>query len=188
MHCNLWIEFGTAVARRLKTSRATAVFKSNLIRSIEFFTAVVRRLKRALATLMGLVERSRKWNSLSFFLTDRIEILTGYYSKVTYLHHQWNASDCMYSQIPLVTHPSGILFQSLIHMARHLQFAIHNITLDASRLAFDIACLNLTLVTLRRFWLMASPNSWSFCGDTPHCFQKYAVVSEEIKMALETSP
>ena len=30
-------------------------------------------------------------------------------------------------------------------------FAIHNITLDASRLAFDIACLNLTLVTLRRF-------------------------------------
>ena len=42
------IEFGTAVARRLKPSRATtAVLKSNLIRSIEYGTAVVRRLKRA---------------------------------------------------------------------------------------------------------------------------------------------
>ena len=37
-----------AVARRLKPSRATAVLKSNLIRSIEFGTAVARRLKRAL--------------------------------------------------------------------------------------------------------------------------------------------
>ena len=39
------------------------------------------------------------------------QILTGYYSKVTYLHHRRNASDCMHSQIPLVTYPSGILFQ-----------------------------------------------------------------------------
>ena len=66
---------------------------------------------KLLATLMGLVESSRTWSSLSFFLIDRIEILTGYHSKVTYLHHHRNASDCMYSQIPLVTHPSGILFQ-----------------------------------------------------------------------------
>ena len=66
---------------------------------------------KLLATLMGLVESSRSWSSLSFFLIDRIETLTGYHSKVTYLHHHRNASDCMYSQIPLVTHPSGILFQ-----------------------------------------------------------------------------
>ena len=66
---------------------------------------------KLLATLVGLVESSRTWSSLSFFLIDRIEILTGYHSKVTYLHHHRNAYDCMYSQIPLVTHPSGILFQ-----------------------------------------------------------------------------
>ena len=70
---------------------------------------------KLLATLMGLVESSssssRVWGSLSVFLIDRIGILTGYYFKVTYLHHHRNASDCMYSQIPLVTHPSGILFQ-----------------------------------------------------------------------------
>ena len=63
---------------------------------------------KLLATLMVLVESSRTWSSLSFFLIDRIEILMGYHSKVTYLHHHRNASDCMYSQIPLVTHPSGI--------------------------------------------------------------------------------
>ena len=39
---------GTAAARRLKPSRATAGLKTNLIRSIEFGTAVARRLKRAL--------------------------------------------------------------------------------------------------------------------------------------------
>ena len=39
------------VARRLKPSLATAVLKSNLIRSIEFGTAVARRLKQALAAL-----------------------------------------------------------------------------------------------------------------------------------------
>ena len=64
---NLSIEFGTAVVRRLKTSRATAVLhgpygssttcfqtsrytavlKSNLIRLIQLGTAVARRLKRA---------------------------------------------------------------------------------------------------------------------------------------------
>ena len=66
---------------------------------------------KLLATLMGLVESSRTWSSLSFFLIDRIGILTGYYFKVTYLHHHRNASDCIYSQIPLVAHPSGILFQ-----------------------------------------------------------------------------
>ena len=32
---------------------------------------------KLLATLMGLVESSRTWSSLSFFLIDRIEILTG---------------------------------------------------------------------------------------------------------------
>ena len=58
---------------------------------------------KLLATLMGLVESSRTWSSLSFFLIDRIEILTGYYSKITYLHHHRNASDCIYSQIPPVT-------------------------------------------------------------------------------------
>ena len=36
-----------AAARRLKPSRATAVLKSNFIRSTEFGTAVARRLKRA---------------------------------------------------------------------------------------------------------------------------------------------
>ena len=38
----------TAVARLGFKRRATAVLKSNLIRSIEFGTAVARRLKRAL--------------------------------------------------------------------------------------------------------------------------------------------
>ena len=52
MYSNVFIiEFGRAVARRLKPSRATAVLKSNLIRSIEFGTAVARRLKQALAAL-----------------------------------------------------------------------------------------------------------------------------------------
>ena len=59
---------------------------------------------KLLATLMGLVESSssssRVWGSLSVFLIDRIGILTGYYFKVTYLHHHRNASDCMYSQFP----------------------------------------------------------------------------------------
>ena len=82
---------------------------------------------KLLATLMGLVESSRTWSSLSFFLIDRIEILTGYYSKVTYLHHHRNACDCMYSQIPLGTHPSGMI------NSHGSTFAIHNITLDASR-------------------------------------------------------
>ena len=36
-------DLSTAVARRLKPSRATAVLKSNLIRSIEFGTAVARQ-------------------------------------------------------------------------------------------------------------------------------------------------
>ena len=47
---------GTAAARRLKPSRATAVLKPNLIRSIEFGTAVARRLKRAL-----FVNASIRW-------------------------------------------------------------------------------------------------------------------------------
>ena len=48
MH-NLWIEFGTVVARLGFKRRSTAVLKSNLIRrSILFGTAVARRLKRAL--------------------------------------------------------------------------------------------------------------------------------------------
>ena len=73
----------------------------------KFYVELSSPLK-LLATLVGLVESSRTWSSLSFFLIDRIEILTGYYSKVTYLHHHRSASDCMYSQIPLVTHPSAI--------------------------------------------------------------------------------
>ena len=61
-----------------------------------FGRQVLRAKLKLLATLMGLVESSRTWSSLSFFLIDRIEILTGYHSKVTYLHHHKNASDCMY--------------------------------------------------------------------------------------------
>ena len=49
MYYNLWIEFGTVVARLGFKRRAIAVLKSNLIRAIEFGTAVARRLKRALA-------------------------------------------------------------------------------------------------------------------------------------------
>ena len=41
----------TAVARLDFKRRTTAVLKSNLIRSIEFGTAVARRLKRAYAIL-----------------------------------------------------------------------------------------------------------------------------------------
>ena len=43
----------TAVARLGFKRRATAVLKSNLIRSIEFGTAVARRLKRALYNASG---------------------------------------------------------------------------------------------------------------------------------------
>ena len=48
MH-NLWIEFGTVVARLGFKRNFTAVLKSNLIRrSIWFGTAVAGRFKRAL--------------------------------------------------------------------------------------------------------------------------------------------
>ena len=58
MH-NLWIEFGTTVARLGFKRRATAVLKSNLIRSVEFGTAIARRLKRALLVKnQGRTERS----------------------------------------------------------------------------------------------------------------------------------
>ena len=58
MH-NLWIEFGTTVARLGFKRRATAVLKSDLIRSAEFGTALARSLKRALLVKnQGRTERS----------------------------------------------------------------------------------------------------------------------------------
>ena len=56
----------TAVARIGFKRRATAVLKSNLIRSIEFGTAVARRLKRAL-----LSEFYTDWTTKTSYSTGK---------------------------------------------------------------------------------------------------------------------
>ena len=64
------LPFYTAVARLGFKRRATAVLKSNLIRSIEFRTAVARRLKRACGKVYFIENSSEYLSSWIFYLNS----------------------------------------------------------------------------------------------------------------------
>ena len=84
MYYNLWIEFGTTVARLGFKRRATAVLKSNLIRSIEFGKAVARLLKRALlgSGILGRMVLSIFQISSSVIAVDLLNVVKRFYNSL----------------------------------------------------------------------------------------------------------